>query len=322
MIHRPQRVLGESSSDRRGVAWAGGVGAIAVVAALGAWAILGGGSDEEGTVPPPAASGETVAPTVDGAVLEGALTLSPGGAAVVGLEGTDAEAEWTSTDPSVAAVEGDRVEAVASGDAQLRTEVDGAVVTIPIAVRVAWTALEVRAADGSALGSPVVITEGGSVATRAVLVSDDGSEGDGAEAEWSSLDASVASVSGGAIRAESPGATVLTARVGDFEATVSVRVDATPAPRPPVRVPTPGPEPATPSGPGRLVILITPGWANAFLDGQPIGEYLSRYEIELEAGTYRLRLENPAFAPADTTVTIRPGETTRWERRLGNGSDS
>ena len=68
--------------------------------------------------------------------------------------------------------------------------------------------------------------------------------------------------------------------------------------------------------------MITPGWANAFLDGQPIGEYLSRYELELEAGTYRLRLENPAFAPADTTVTIRPGETTRWERRLGNGSDS
>jgi hypothetical protein len=216
----------------------------------------------------------------------------------------------------------------------------GVASSLTVRVSASWTGLALRAANGAALsGGAVTVAEGESTPVTAVLLDDEGGVVDGPPVEWSASDPGVATYSGGGVRGMGAGETVLTARAGGLETTLRVTVAApavvaaqTPPQAPPTRTaPDPTPpvadRPAAQAdpvavGPGTLVIVVTPGWANAFLDGQPVGEYKTSYEIELEAGSYQIRLENPAFVPADTTLTIRPGQVTRWERRLGNGSDS
>ena len=77
-----------------------------------------------------------------------------------------------------------------------------------------------------------------------------------------------------------------------------------------VRPPAPSPRrPAAPTqAPAALLIIrVSSGWANIYVDGDPRGERPVHRE-ELPPGTHTLRFERAGFASLDTTVTIRPGE--------------
>jgi serine/threonine protein kinase/uncharacterized protein YjdB len=321
------------------------VGAVGTVAVLGglAWVLIRG--DTPAPVP---SSGGLVVMASTGAAAADGFDLSAGESLDLQVDVPDDLAVggdppvWTSSAPEIARVLDGRVTAESPGTAELTVALAGVTSSFTVRVGAAWTGLALRAADGSALaGGSIRLTEGESRSVTALLVDDEGAVVDGPPVEWLAGNPSIATHSGNGVRGVGPGVTMLTARAGGLESTLQVTVDAAAAqapapqpaqPTPPTRAtPDPTPPPVerapaqaapVPGGPGTLVIVVTPGWANAFLDGQPIGEYKTSYEIELESGSYQIRLENPAFVPADTTLTIRPGQVTRWERRLGNGSDS
>lgn len=347
VISRPRSSTGAKLGALKPQWIAGGVGAVVVLGGL-AWALSRGGDTPS---PVPATDGLVVMTSAGGATGDG-LDLAPGQTLDLQIEappGFDTGGEaaaWSSSAPEVASVVDGRVTAVSPGSAELSVALAGVTSSLTVRVAAAWTGLELRAANGAALsGGALSVAQGQSAAVTAVFLDDSGAVVEGPPVDWSAGDPGVATYSGGSVRGVAAGATVLTARAGGLESTLRVTVAAAPtaaaqspapqqaAPTPPAQA-TPDPTPpaadraptqAAPAGgggPGRLVIVVTPGWANAFLDGQPIGEYKTSYEIELEAGSYQIRLENPAFVPADTTLTIRPGQVTRWERRLGNGSDS
>ena len=345
VISRPRSSVGAKLGGLKPQWIAGAVGAVVVMGGL-AWAM------SRGDAPSPVATvdGLVVMTSAGGSTDEG-LDLAPGESFDLQIEapsGLDTGGEvpvWSSTAPEVASVVDGRVTAGSPGRAEVTVALAGVTSSVIVRVGASWTGLELRAANGGALsGGALAVEEGESAAITAVFLDDTGAVVEGPPVDWSAGDPRIATYSGGRVRGVAAGATVLTARAGGLESTLRVTVDAAPvaavqSPAPQQAPPTPAagavPDPTPPAvdrtpaqaapaagGPGRLVIVVTPGWANAFLDGQPIGEYKTSYEIELEAGSYQIRLENPAFVPADTTLTIRPGQVTRWERRLGNGSDS
>ncbi len=322
---------------------AGAVGVVAVIA-VAAMMMRGGGG---GAADLPPAAGDLSVLMAGGGAVDQPIELAAGEAVDLDLrvpENLDAAGEvaWSSSDAGVAQVEDGRVTGVGPGVAEITASLGGATSVVRVEVPAVPVGLQLRTAAGAApSGGRLTVAEGQSTALTGVLVDQQGTTIEGAPVTWTSSDPGVADYAAGAVRGEGPGAAVLTARSGDFESTVRVTVEATQA-APPSRPATPSPQPTTPpaaertpppaeravteaapvTGRGTLLIVVTPGWANAFLDGQPIGEYKTNYELDLDAGSYQIRLENPAFAPADTTLTIRPGQVTRWERRLGTGSDS
>lgn len=344
------RRRGGSDSDSSGPpvkVIAGAVGAVAVIATV-AMLMRGGSAPVDAPVP----TGELAVAVAGGSAVDGALELAPGESVELeaqlpaGVEGAGAPPVWSSSDDDVVQVVEGLVTAIGPGAAEVTATLGGATSVVPVRVAAVPARLELRTASGAPpAGGRLTVGEGQSAALTGRLVDEQGGVIEGSPVEWTSSAPGVASYGSGAVRGQGPGAAVLTARSGEFEATVRVTVEATAAPTPSTPAPQSAPanpQPATPSatqptpppveraptqaapvtGRGTLLIVVTPGWANAFLDGQPIGEYKTNYEIELDAGSYQIRLENPAFQPADTTLTIQPGQVTRWERRLGNGSDS
>jgi serine/threonine protein kinase len=67
--------------------------------------------------------------------------------------------------------------------------------------------------------------------------------------------------------------------------------------------------PAAGTSPGRLFVNATP-WGQVFVDGQSIGN-TPRANIQLPAGTHRLRIVREGYDPFERTITVGAGETVR-----------
>ncbi|MEQ9569943.1 MAG: protein kinase [Longimicrobiales bacterium] len=282
----------------------GVVAVLALVLALAGWWAFRPGGD-----PPAPPTPTRLSVTVGGVVPDGPLVLGPGESALLGLEAPGSEAfdgsaaRWASSDPSVVRVEGSRATAVGTGSATIEVALAGAGTSLSVSVRAPWAGLEFRGGDGAALSDPpVVVVEGRSVPVRGVLIDEAGDSVGGPDPVWQSEAPDIARYEAGGVTGIAPGETVLIARAGDVEASLPVRVEERYVP---------------PPGPGTLEIVVTPGFANVFLDGLLVGENRPRYDFPLEAGTYRIRLENPAFMAVERTLTIRPGQTIVLECRLG-----
>ncbi len=59
---------------------------------------------------------------------------------------------------------------------------------------------------------------------------------------------------------------------------------------------------------GTVKFIINP-WANVFIDDKNIGASPPLEDHELKSGTYKIRIENPAFKPILKTITVKAGET-------------
>jgi serine/threonine-protein kinase len=75
------------------------------------------------------------------------------------------------------------------------------------------------------------------------------------------------------------------------------------------------PTPPAASGDGVLAVVATP-WAEVAIDGNQIGE--TPREIQLGAGTYRVRASHPALGTREKTVTIRAGKRETWTPTFTN----
>jgi hypothetical protein len=67
---------------------------------------------------------------------------------------------------------------------------------------------------------------------------------------------------------------------------------------------------ATPSGRGLVRLRTNPADAVIYIDDREVGVG-TLFDVEVPAGTRRLRIKAPGAAPLDTTFTVRPGATTR-----------
>ncbi|MFI5280901.1 MAG: PEGA domain-containing protein, partial [Gemmatimonadales bacterium] len=61
--------------------------------------------------------------------------------------------------------------------------------------------------------------------------------------------------------------------------------------------------------PGRLFVNATP-WGLVYVDGQSVGN-TPRADIQLPAGTHRLRIVREGYDTFDRTITVGAGETVR-----------
>ena len=66
--------------------------------------------------------------------------------------------------------------------------------------------------------------------------------------------------------------------------------------------------PGAPREPGKILLRVVP-WAQAWLDGRPLGEVGPQREIPTEAGDHQLRLEHPR-GTRQLSVHVEPGEVT------------
>jgi hypothetical protein len=69
------------------------------------------------------------------------------------------------------------------------------------------------------------------------------------------------------------------------------------------------PLPATDSGQGLLALEASP-WAHLSVDGQELGE--SPREVQLRAGTHRVRAVHPQLGVREARVTVEAGHRTVW----------
>jgi serine/threonine protein kinase len=75
------------------------------------------------------------------------------------------------------------------------------------------------------------------------------------------------------------------------------------------------PTPPAASGDGVLAVVATP-WAEVEIDGRDVGE--TPREVQLGAGTYRVKATHPALGTREHTVTIRPGRREVWKPTFAN----
>ncbi|MBX7152971.1 PEGA domain-containing protein [bacterium] len=59
---------------------------------------------------------------------------------------------------------------------------------------------------------------------------------------------------------------------------------------------------------GFVKLLVNP-WANVFIDGKNMGVTPPLDNLELKPGTYKIKIENPAFKPVTKTITVTAGGT-------------
>jgi serine/threonine protein kinase len=75
------------------------------------------------------------------------------------------------------------------------------------------------------------------------------------------------------------------------------------------------PTPPAASGDGVLAVVATP-WAVVTIDGNEVGE--TPREIQLGAGTYRVKASHPALGAREQMVTIKPGKRQLWKPTFAN----
>ncbi|MBL7996811.1 PEGA domain-containing protein [bacterium] len=60
---------------------------------------------------------------------------------------------------------------------------------------------------------------------------------------------------------------------------------------------------------GYLKLVVNP-WAKIYVDGKSVGSSPPMDNLELKPGTYKIKIENPAYKPVTKNVTINAGSTT------------
>jgi cytoskeletal protein RodZ len=75
------------------------------------------------------------------------------------------------------------------------------------------------------------------------------------------------------------------------------------------------PTPPAASGDGVLAVVATP-WAEVEIDGRDIGE--TPREVQLGAGSYKVKAKHPALGTREQVVTIRPGRREVWKPTFAN----
>lgn len=129
---------------------------------------------------------------------------------------TNKNVTWTSSNTAVATVNNGEVSAVGGGSATItvKTQDGGFIATCSVSVTVPVTGISLDKTTES-------LFEGQTTTLVATITPDDASD---KTIMWSSSDATVATVSGGIVKAVSPGSTTITAACGDFSATCTVTV--------------------------------------------------------------------------------------------------
>ena len=132
-------------------------------------------------------------------------------------DATDKTVTWTSSDPSVATVDGGKIEAVKEGTATVTAKAGDKTATCKVTVDKKVIAVESVELDKT----EVELTEGDSVTLTATVKPDDATD---KTVTWTSSDPSVATVDGGKIEAVKEGSATITAKSGEKSATCQVTV--------------------------------------------------------------------------------------------------
>ncbi|MBO4625420.1 MAG: Ig-like domain-containing protein [Bacteroidales bacterium] len=135
-------------------------------------------------------------------------------ATVLPADATDPSVTWTTSDASIATVEGGKVTAVKSGSATITAKAGEKEATCKVTVT---TPVESITLDSST----ITLEEGKSTTLTATVLPADA---DDKTVTWTSSDASVATVSGGKVTAVKEGSATITAKAGDKTATCAVTV--------------------------------------------------------------------------------------------------
>ena len=150
------------------------------------------------------------------ALVEGdEITLS---ATVLPADATDPSVTWSTSDASVATVAGGKVVAVKEGKATITAKAGEKEATCLVTV-----AKKIIPVSSVALDKTILtLVEGEEAVLSATVLPADATD---PSVSWSSSDASVATVSGGQVKAVAPGKATVTARAGEKEATCTVTVE-------------------------------------------------------------------------------------------------
>ena len=132
-------------------------------------------------------------------------------------DATDKTVTWTSSDPSVATVDGGKIEAVKEGTATVTAKAGDKTATCKVTVDKKVIAVESVELDKT----EVELTEGDSVTLTATVKPDDATD---KTVTWTSSDPAVATVDGGKIEAVKEGSATITAKSGEKSATCQVTV--------------------------------------------------------------------------------------------------
>ena len=132
-------------------------------------------------------------------------------------DATDKTVTWTSSDPSVATVDGGKIEAVKEGTATVTAKAGDKTATCKVTVDKKVIAVESVELDKT----EVELNEGDSVTLTATVKPDDATN---KTVTWTSSDPAVAMVDGGKIEAVKEGTATITAKSGEKSATCQVTV--------------------------------------------------------------------------------------------------
>ena len=132
-------------------------------------------------------------------------------------DATDKTVTWTSSDPSVATVDGGKIEAVKEGTATVTAKAGDKTATCKVTVDKKVIAVESVGLDKT----EVELNEGDSVTLTATVKPDDATN---KTVTWTSSDPAVAMVDGGKIEAVKEGTATITAKSGEKSATCKVTV--------------------------------------------------------------------------------------------------
>ncbi len=134
-------------------------------------------------------------------------------------DATDKTVTWTSSDPSVATVDGGKIEAVKEGTATVTAKAGDKTATCKVTVDKKVIAVESVELDKT----EVELTEGDSVTLTATVKPDDATD---KTVTWTSSNPSVATVDKGKIEAVKEGTATITAKTGEKSAACTVIVKA------------------------------------------------------------------------------------------------
>ena len=150
------------------------------------------------------------------ALVEGdEITLS---ATVLPADATDPSVTWSTSDASVATVAGGKVVAVKEGKATITAKAGEKEATCLVTVAKKIIPVSSVALDKTTL----TLVEGDEAVLSATVLPADATD---PTITWSTSDASVATVSGGQVKAVAPGKATITAKAGEKEATCAVTVE-------------------------------------------------------------------------------------------------
>ncbi len=138
--------------------------------------------------------------------------------ATLAPEGDKTQVTWTTSDKSVATVDGGVVTAHAAGNATITAKAGDKSATCAVTVRSGEVVLERITLDRNSLSLEV-----GKNDTLVATLHPEGAAGD---VVWETGNQTIATVSGGVVTAVTPGVTTITARVGEIKATCAVTVTA------------------------------------------------------------------------------------------------